>query len=104
MKFQKREGQQWSARRRVPHDFPFIVRLVAGILSDPSFRIGSIGHLRIRRLAKIQATPNKFANKRIQALEIIMAKPSHKVKKANHGKRPANNRGRKIKNKKIKTP
>jgi hypothetical protein len=34
----------------------------------------------------------------------VMAKPSHKVKKANHGKRPANNRGRKIKNKKIKTP
>jgi hypothetical protein len=34
----------------------------------------------------------------------LMAKPSHKVKKANHGKRPANNRGRKIKNKKIKTP
>jgi len=33
-----------------------------------------------------------------------MAKPSHKVKKANHGKRPANNRGRKIKNKRIKTP
>jgi hypothetical protein len=36
--------------------------------------------------------------------EEIMAKPSHKVKKANHGKRPANNRGRKAKNKKIKTP
>jgi len=36
--------------------------------------------------------------------EDIMAKPSHKVKKANHGKRPANNRGRKAKNKKIKTP
>ncbi len=33
-----------------------------------------------------------------------MAKPTHKVKKANHGKRPANNLGRKAKKKKIKTP
>ncbi len=33
-----------------------------------------------------------------------MAKPTHKVKKANHGKRPANNRGRKAKKSKIKTP
>jgi hypothetical protein len=41
----------------------------------------------------------------IYVIEVkIMAKPSHKVKKANHGKRPANNRGRKAKNKKIKTP
>ena len=33
-----------------------------------------------------------------------MAKPSHKVKKANHGKRPANAQARKRKRKKIKTP
>jgi hypothetical protein len=37
-------------------------------------------------------------------LDISMAKPTHKVKKANHGKRPANNRGRKAKKKRIKTP
>ena len=34
----------------------------------------------------------------------IMAKPQHKVKKANHGKRPANAKARKAKKKKIKTP
>ncbi|MGI9515815.1 MAG: 50S ribosomal protein bL37 [Pirellulaceae bacterium] len=33
-----------------------------------------------------------------------MAKPQHKVKKANHGKRPANAKARKAKRKKIKTP
>ncbi len=33
-----------------------------------------------------------------------MAKPTHKVKKANHGKRPANAKARKAKRKKIKTP
>ncbi len=33
-----------------------------------------------------------------------MAKPSRKVKKANHGKRPANAKSRKAKRKKIKTP
>lgn len=33
-----------------------------------------------------------------------MAKPHHKVKKANHGKRPANAKARKAKRKKIKTP
>jgi hypothetical protein len=39
-----------------------------------------------------------------QNIEATMAKPNHKLKKANHGKRPANNRGRKAKHKKIKTP
>ena len=33
-----------------------------------------------------------------------MAKPQHKVKKANHGKRPASAKARKAKRKKIKTP
>jgi len=33
-----------------------------------------------------------------------MTKPNHKVKKANQGKRPANNKARKAKTKKIKTP
>ena len=33
-----------------------------------------------------------------------MAKPKHKVKKANHGKRPANNKARKAKAKKLRTP
>lgn len=33
-----------------------------------------------------------------------MAKPHRKVKKANHGKRPANAKARKAKRKKIKTP
>ncbi len=33
-----------------------------------------------------------------------MAKPGRKVKKANHGKRPANAKARKGKRKKIKTP
>jgi hypothetical protein len=46
----------------------------------------------------------KYFRKTLNIEEPVMAKPSHKVKKANHGKRPANNRGRKIKNKKIKTP
>ena len=32
-----------------------------------------------------------------------MAKPHHKVKKANHGKRPANAKARKARRKKIKT-
>lgn len=32
-----------------------------------------------------------------------MAKPHRKVKKANHGKRPANAKGRKAKRKLIKT-
>jgi len=32
-----------------------------------------------------------------------MAKPTRKVKKANHGARPANNRRRKEKGKKIRT-
>jgi len=32
-----------------------------------------------------------------------MAKPRRKLKKANHGSRPANNRARKMKRKKIKT-
>lgn len=33
-----------------------------------------------------------------------MAKPHRKLKKANHGKRPANAKARKSKRKKIKTP
>jgi len=33
-----------------------------------------------------------------------MAKPQRKVKKANHGKRPANAKARKAKTKKIITP
>jgi len=32
-----------------------------------------------------------------------MAKPTRKVKKANHGKRPANNRGRKARRKAVRT-
>jgi hypothetical protein len=32
-----------------------------------------------------------------------MSKPNHKVKKANHGKRPANAKARKAKRAKIKT-
>lgn len=32
-----------------------------------------------------------------------MAKPHHKVKKANHGKRPANAKGKKAKRKLIRT-
>jgi hypothetical protein len=32
-----------------------------------------------------------------------MAKPHHKLKKANHGKRPANAKARKAKRRKIKT-
>ncbi|WP_390621586.1 50S ribosomal protein bL37 [Roseimaritima sediminicola] len=32
-----------------------------------------------------------------------MAKPHHKVKKANHGKRPANAKGRKARRRKLKT-
>jgi len=32
-----------------------------------------------------------------------MAKPHHKLKKANHGQRPANGKARKAKRKKIKT-
>ncbi len=32
-----------------------------------------------------------------------MAKPKHKVKKANHGKRPANAKGRKGRRKNIRT-
>ncbi len=32
-----------------------------------------------------------------------MAKPTRKLKKANHGKRPANNRARKQKRKAIRT-
>ncbi|WP_390173898.1 50S ribosomal protein bL37 [Roseimaritima ulvae] len=32
-----------------------------------------------------------------------MAKPHHKVKKANHGKRPANAKARKARRKKLKT-
>ncbi len=34
---------------------------------------------------------------------IIMAKPHHKLKKANHGQRPANGKARKAKRKKVKT-
>ncbi len=33
-----------------------------------------------------------------------MAKPQRKIKKANHGRRPANARARKAKRKKIRTP
>ena len=33
-----------------------------------------------------------------------MSKPQHKLKKANHGRRPANNQARKAKRKKIRTP
>ncbi len=33
-----------------------------------------------------------------------MAKPTHKVKKANHGKRPSNNLKRKEKRKKLRLP
>jgi len=33
-----------------------------------------------------------------------MAKPKHKVKKANHGKRPASAQARKKKRKHIRTP
>ncbi|WP_391540457.1 50S ribosomal protein bL37 [Rubripirellula lacrimiformis] len=32
-----------------------------------------------------------------------MAKPKHKLKKANHGQRPANAKARKAKRRKIKT-
>ena len=32
-----------------------------------------------------------------------MAKPRHKLKKANHGKRPANARARKAKRRKVRT-
>jgi hypothetical protein len=32
-----------------------------------------------------------------------MAKPRHKLKKANHGKRPANGRTRKAKRRKVRT-
>lgn len=32
-----------------------------------------------------------------------MSKPNHKVKKANHGKRPANAKGRKSKRKQVRT-
>ncbi|MFV2069104.1 MAG: 50S ribosomal protein bL37 [Pirellulales bacterium] len=32
-----------------------------------------------------------------------MAKPKHKIKKANHGKRPANSRVRKEKRHRVKT-
>ena len=32
-----------------------------------------------------------------------MSKPSRKIKKANHGRRPANNKARKAKRKKIRT-
>ena len=32
-----------------------------------------------------------------------MTKPNHKVKKANHGKRPASSKARKAKRKKIRT-
>lgn len=33
-----------------------------------------------------------------------MAKPQRKVKKANHGKRPANAKGRKSKRKRLRLP
>lgn len=33
-----------------------------------------------------------------------MSKPQHKVKKANHGKRPSNAKARKAKRKHIRTP
>lgn len=32
-----------------------------------------------------------------------MTKPHHKLKKANHGQRPANAKGRKAKRKKVRT-
>ena len=32
-----------------------------------------------------------------------MSKPAHKVKKANHGKRPANAKGRKAKRQRVRT-
>jgi len=35
--------------------------------------------------------------------EKIMAKPNHKIKKANHGRRPASSKARKAKRKHIKT-
>ena len=37
-------------------------------------------------------------------MEIDMAKPGRKVKKANHGKRPANAKKRKARRKKLKLP
>jgi len=36
-------------------------------------------------------------------IEEPMARPTRKIKKANHGKRPANNRGRKARRKAIRT-
>ena len=42
--------------------------------------------------------------KSINNKEIVMSKPGRKIKKANHGKRPANAKARKAKRKKIKTP
>ena len=34
---------------------------------------------------------------------VFMSKPNRKVKKANHGKRPANAKGRKLKRNKVRT-
>lgn len=35
--------------------------------------------------------------------EVLMAKPGRKIKKANHGKRPANSKMRKQKRQRVKT-
>lgn len=32
-----------------------------------------------------------------------MAKPQHKIKKANHGRRPASSKARKLKRRKVRT-
>jgi hypothetical protein len=55
--------------------------------------------------SKAEQSPKKTtSDTKIHPGNDPMAKPTHKVKKANHGKRPANNRGRKAKKKRIKTP
>lgn len=46
-------------------------------------------------------SPEKF--RPIPFEENIVAKPQHKVKKANHGKRPANAKARKAKRSKVRT-
>jgi hypothetical protein len=54
--------------------------------------------------SKAEQSPKTTSDTKIHHGNYPMAKPTHKVKKANHGKRPANNRGRKAKKKRIKTP
>ncbi len=51
-----------------------------------------------RVLVSYEIPPTPFSQ------ESTMAKPTHKVKKANHGKRPSNNLKRKQKRKKLRLP